>query len=115
MLGRMRGTDRTNGKALSGIAHMRQSIVNILSTPIGSRVMRRSYGSNLFRLVDAPTNEQTRIDAIAATADALRRWEPRISVRSVTVTFSPGGLAIDITGEYRPTGEAVSLEGIVVA
>ena len=50
----MRGMDRNTGRALEGIAHLRQSIRDILTTPIGSRVMRWEYGSRLFRLVDAP-------------------------------------------------------------
>jgi phage baseplate assembly protein W len=55
----MRGIDANTGKALSGLAHLRQSVTDILSTPIGSRVMRREYGSQLFRLIDAPLNRST--------------------------------------------------------
>ena len=47
----MTGMDRETGKSLSGIEHLRQSIRDILTTPIGSRVMRRDYGSRLFELL----------------------------------------------------------------
>ena len=33
--------NRTTGTAISGLEHLRQSVGDILSTPIGSRVMRR--------------------------------------------------------------------------
>ncbi|KPN28874.1 baseplate wedge subunit [Halolamina pelagica] len=43
----MPGVDRTNGQRLEGLAHIRQSVADILTTPLGSRVMRRDYGSLL--------------------------------------------------------------------
>jgi phage baseplate assembly protein W len=79
----MRGTNARTGKILSGLAHLRQSIRDILTTPLGSRVMRRNYGSRLFDLVDNPLNEQTLVELFAATAEALIRWEPRLQVTRV--------------------------------
>ena len=92
----MRGVDATTGKALEGLAHLRQSVRDILTTPLGSRVMRRDYGSRLFDLVDAPLNEQTVVDLYAATAEALQRWEPRLSVQQVkarTIATGSGPLS----------------------
>lgn len=50
----MNGVNSWTGKRLSGTDHLRQSISDILSTPVGSRVLVRDYGSNLFSLVDNP-------------------------------------------------------------
>ena len=50
----MIGLNATNGQALSGLDHLRQSIRDILTTRIGTRVMRRDYGSRLPDLVDSP-------------------------------------------------------------
>ena len=66
------GMDRVTGAALSGRAHMRQSIMDILTTPIGSRVGQREYGSRLPELIDAPLNEQGRQAIYAATAGLSR-------------------------------------------
>jgi phage protein D len=55
--------NRHTGSALDELAHLRQSIEDILTTPIGSRVMRRAYGSQLFELIDQPLNDQTRLRA----------------------------------------------------
>ena len=41
------GMHRTTGAGLSGIEHLRQSIADILTTPLGTRLQRRTYGSLL--------------------------------------------------------------------
>jgi phage baseplate assembly protein W len=50
----MIGLNAANGQALSGLDHLRQSIRDILTTRIGTRVMRRDYGSRLRRPPLAP-------------------------------------------------------------
>ena len=45
----MIGMDRHTGLPISGIEHLRQSIADILSTPLGSRRQRMEYGSKLRR------------------------------------------------------------------
>lgn len=40
----VQGMNRTTGKALSEDGHILQSLKDIVTTPIGSRVMRRDYG-----------------------------------------------------------------------
>lgn len=112
---RMEGIDATTGKRLSGIAHLRQSIRDILTTPIGSRVMRREYGSRLFRLVDAPLNRSTLLDLYAATVESLDLWEPRIKVLNVSATTtSAGSIELDLIAEYLPDGQIITLDGIVI-
>ena len=112
----MRGTDAKTGKPLSGLAHLRQSIKDILTTPLGSRVMRRNYGSRLFDLVDNPLNEETIINIFAATAEALQQWEPRIRVLRVQAREVLGAkISIDLEGIYLPTGQPVFLDGIQVS
>ena len=74
----MTGMSRMSGGALDANAHLSQSIADILSTPIGTRVMRRDYGSLLPMLIDQPFNERTALALYAATATALRRWEKRL-------------------------------------
>lgn len=112
----MRGTDATTGKRLSGIEHLRQSIRDILTTPLGSRVMRREYGSRLFDLIDNPLNEVTLVEIFAATAEALMTWEPRLKVLRVqAASLVPSALSIDLEAIYLPTGEPVFLDGIQIA
>lgn len=112
----MRGVDATTGKSLEGIAHLRQSVRDILTTPLGSRVMRRTYGSRLFDLVDRPLNAQTLVEIFAATAEAVLRWEPRLIVQRVQArTLSAGLIEVDLEAIYVPTGQPVFLDGLVVS
>jgi phage baseplate assembly protein W len=111
----MRGMDGKIGRDLDGIRHLQQSIADILTTPIGTRVHRRDYGSQLPRLVDRPINEALIVDVYAATAEALDRWEPRFRVRSVQIeSAAPGRIELSLEGIYLPDGREISLEGIVV-
>lgn len=111
----MNGIDATTGRHLDGIAHLRQSITDILTTPIGSRVMRREYGSRLFDLVDAPINRETITDIYAATAEAIARWEPRFQVTQVRIAAAvPGRVELDLIGNYLPDGRQITIDGIVV-
>lgn len=96
----MTGMNRTTGAAMSELDNIRQSITDILTTPVGSRVMRRDYGSQLPELIDAPGNATTRQQLVAATVDALTKWEPRLSIErvSITTTATSGQWGISISG-----------------
>lgn len=82
----MIGLNRDTAARLTDDDHLSQSLADILFTPIGSRVMRRSYGSALPALIDAPVNSETVVDLFAAVADAIDAWEPRITLRRVEIT-----------------------------
>lgn len=111
----MNGTSATTGRRLSGIDHLRQSVRDILATPLGSRVMRRDYGSRLFALIDAPMNRGTLVQIYAAVIEALQRWESRIAVERVTASrAAPGSITLDIRGTYLPEGRPILLDGIEV-
>jgi phage baseplate assembly protein W len=77
--------------------------------------MRRTYGSRLFRLVDAPLNRSTLLDLYAATAEALDLWEPRIRLISVNaISTDAGSIELDLVAEYLPDGKTITLDGIVI-
>ena len=98
------------GKGISDAEHIRQSIQDILTTPRGSRVMRRDYGSDLFELIDQPHTPALRLQLMAAIVAAIHQWEPRITVRMLHFE-SPkqtGRLTIQITAD-RIDGERSTL------
>ncbi len=110
----MTGTSRTTGRALSFDEHLAQSIHDILSTPKGTRVMRRNYGSDLPNLIDAPMNGETMVDLFAETADALAKWEPRFVLRKVEIMqASAGKVSLLLTGEVD--AGSVTIEAQVAA
>lgn len=111
----MLGVNSRTGQPLSGIDHLRQSIRDILTTRIGTRVMRREYGSLLPGLVDNPMTPALAMDLYAATAQALARWEPRFKLTRVRIASAAAGrVALDLEGLYRPEGKAIALSGVEI-
>ena len=102
---------RETGGVLGDVAHISQSIADILTTRLGTRVMRREYGSLLPELVDQPFNDTTRIRVYAATAMALMSWEPRIRLSRVQFLGSTlqGNTVLDLDGTLVDSNEPLSL------
>ena len=111
----MIGMNVKNGATLGGLDHLRQSITDILTTPVGTRVMRRAYGSDLYRLVDAPLNRSTVLEIFTATAVAIARWEPRVEVDGVrAVDLQPGRIELDLDLIWIESGAPFALRGVVI-
>lgn len=108
----------TTGRRIEGIDHLRQSVVKVLTTPLGSRVMRRDFGSGLFDLIDKNITASLKMQMFAATVEALRKWEPRIEVKRVTVDpvedDAHHKMSLSIDGTYLPNGRPVTLSGILL-
>lgn len=87
--------------------HIKQSITDILTTPIGSRIMRRHYGSHLFSLIDSPFDEINRMQLIAATALALIQFEDRISIEAILINSAEksGSFILDISFTWFDTNQ----------
>lgn len=100
------GIDRRTGQVLTDWAHVVQSIEDILTTPTLTRVMRRLYGSDVPKLVDAPMNEESLLALYVAMAEALEAWEPRYELRQIgfTAASADGSATILLTGVYYPDG-----------
>ena len=60
-----------------------ESILIIIGTIKGERVMRPDFGCDLHRMVFDLNNERTHIQAANYVRTALEKWEPRIIVSSV--------------------------------
>ncbi len=113
----MSGMNAATGRALDDLPHIRQSIRDILSTPLGSRVMRRDYGSMVPDLIDHPAHPATQLRLKAATVMAVARWEPRVALTRIGFSLDATGRAvIDMDGVRRSgprSGNAVSLSVMV--
>lgn len=112
----MHGLNAQTGQSLTGLAHLRQSIRDILMTPIGSRVMRRDYGSRIPDLIDQPITPRLTIEVVAAVGQALRRWEPRIELLRVRIEAAVAGkLTLALEFRYRPNGQILTLTDLEIA
>ncbi|MDN4629111.1 GPW/gp25 family protein [Erwinia sp. PsM31] len=107
---RYSGMSRDTGEALTDLDHIRQSVRDILLTPVGSRVMRRSYGSLLSALIDQPQNEALRLQIMSACYMAILQWEPRIRLTGISYESAfDGGMVVEITGSRTDTAQDFSL------
>lgn len=104
------GMNATTGLRITGDDHLHQSLQKILTTAMGTRLRRRTFGSLAPDLLDAPNNPATLLQLYSATAASLLAWEPRITVRSLAAhvdTHRPNALILDIHAE-RITGNTAS-------
>ena len=104
------GMNRDTGEALTDLDHIRQSVRDILITPLGSRVMRRNYGSLLSALIDQPQNEALRLQIMSACYVAILRWEPRVKLTGINFESNfNGGMVVELTGTRADTTQPFSL------
>ncbi|MBN1643166.1 MAG: GPW/gp25 family protein [Anaerolineae bacterium] len=97
---------------VGGETEIEQAVLIILRTAPGQRVMRPEFGCDLHALVFMPNNSDTAARVKRAVRQALGRWEPRITLRSVDVTPDPDDTArllIDIRYEIKATHDRRSL------
>lgn len=103
--------DRATGERITEAEDIRQSINDILTTPLGSRISRRTYGSRLYDMIDQPANRANRVLLYSAVATALLRWEPRIELKRVDIApqdAAQGRWTITLT--ITRTGDAARRE-----
>ncbi|BBI68699.1 hypothetical protein PKHYL_28900 [Psychrobacter sp. KH172YL61] len=99
----VKGMSRSTGQRIDQTNHILQSVRDILMTPIGSRVMRRDYGSLLPFLIDAPINAYFIMQLRASVIHALMRWETRVTptrIELITDDSASQGVA-SLMIEYR--------------
>lgn len=81
-----------------------QSLVLLLSTRPGERLMRPEYGCDLHKLVFAVCDETTAGLAIHSVKESIRRFEPRAEVLDVSAEWQGYG-ALRLSILYRARGE----------
>lgn len=93
-------TDPTGRMALvSREQEIEESIRLILGTALGERPMRPEFGCAIHDYVFENADAETAAKVAAAVRASLRRWEPRIDVNDVLVSFdtiSANTIYIDI-------------------
>jgi hypothetical protein len=98
--------DRMGGIATSALDDLvRQSIVIILGTAFGERVMRPHFGCEIHELIFAPNNLHTSTLAADFCVQALTKWEPRIQDVEAEAAASNDELnRLDIHIKYKLRG-----------
>jgi len=65
------------------------SIIRILRTPLGSRVMLPDFGSRLHELRDRDFNEEYKLDATKYIYESVEKYEPRVEIDKVDFRLDP--------------------------
>lgn len=110
------------GGVIDGVDEVFQSLSIIMTTPKGSRVMRRKAGSDAPDLTDHGMNRQNLIEWYAAIADAVKQ-EPRFRLKRCRLSeesevsaghgiFELDGL-VYLRGHLGDYSEAVTAKGTI--
>lgn len=102
----MAGIDARTGQLLEGWPHVVQSVGILITTMLGSRVMRRYVGSVATLMLGKLVNRRNMLRLMQSIAVAIDLFEPRFKVKSITPTTldRTGKVSLVIEGEYRPRG-----------
>lgn len=104
--------DRNTMAMVQDDADIRQAIFIILNTAPGERVMRPDFGCAIHDMIFWPANDQTAAIVERQVTEAIKRWEPRIDLRSVRVVPGAqewGELLIEIMYELKDQHDVRSL------
>ena len=93
---------------------LRQAIHTIIATRVGSDPLRPDFGSRVQDYLDWPI-DRARPHVVRETVAAIRKWEPRVSVKRVRVAADPADPArlavnvhfiaadgVEVSAEVRP-------------
>jgi phage baseplate assembly protein W len=90
----MLGMNSKNGTGIKTLHdHIKQSIADIINTPVGSRLMRPKYGSLVPAMIDQPMNNATTLRLYSSIATALLVWEKRITLNAIALYVDASGRA----------------------
>lgn len=108
---------RVTGKPISDLDHLKQSLQDILTTRLGTRVMLREYGSQGADLIDSPITSKWATDIYYATAVAVYTWEPRFRLTSIILDgsqVSSGVVGMSLEGRFWPDGKPVLIDNLEI-
>ncbi len=104
------GLNRNDGTPLSDWAHVEQCEQVIFTTRIGSRVMRRTFGSAVPGILGKNLVPSTMLKFWTAICAAIDLWEPRTRVTNIDYprppnsasTMAAGQLSFQVVQNYMP-------------
>ncbi|OOF87917.1 baseplate assembly protein W [Rodentibacter ratti] len=94
--------------------HIKQSIADILLTPIGSRIQRREYGSLIPMLIDRPISHILMLQLSACAVTAINRWEPRVQITQFKPQLTERGITASYVVRYRKNNQEIHNEQLLL-
>ncbi len=98
------GLDARTGKHITGWPYVEHYIETVLTTRIGSRVMRRHLGTQVPEAQDAPGSEAIILQVFRSVAEAMDKYVPwyRLSDISLADAGRDGAYLFLLSGTYYP-------------
>ena len=96
----------------SGAEKVRESILLVLLTEPGERVMRPAFGCGLRRFLAEPNTIATRARMVRQVTAAIQTWEPRVRLREVTADPGDDPSLVVLTIRYEHVRDGS--EGVLV-
>jgi phage baseplate assembly protein W len=97
----------SNTGIVKSVDAIKNSIKNILLTPIGSLPGKPEFGSNLYKIVFAPLDSLTETIAKNFVFEALNKFEDRIDIQDIELKKEEAfnKLIVSITFSYKDISE----------
>jgi phage baseplate assembly protein W len=81
-------------RPLANEAAVRNALLNLIRTPVGTRPSNLDYGTRVSEFLFAPADTQTEVEVNEEVASAIERFEPRVMVVSVESNILDDGLQV---------------------
>lgn len=79
----------TDAELVADIQALNNSLYNLLTCPIGTRVHKRDYGSNIPWFLQEPCDAITANKIKQSLLQSIRRWEPRVQLDFRNTVVNP--------------------------
>lgn len=113
-----KGTDRTTGRPLSGVAYLRQRLADVINTPLGSIVGARDFGSRMYQMTDRNIDRRYYMDCYVRLAEAINNPANGLDdfkLSEVIITpIGDGRVENTIIGDILSNGEPITMQGIIL-
>lgn len=101
-----------SGTLVQGLDDIRQCVMIIMRTAKGSDPLRPEFGTNIYKLVDAPISVAAP-QITAEIIDGITTWEPRVVLKSVKYKIEDSHLIFNIELIVNvATGEVLTLSKV---
>ncbi len=114
----MRGMNPQTGDTLEGIEYLQHRLRDVLTTPLGSRIMRREYGCGLFERLDENINAawlvqcyQDIAEAVSNPINGLQDFQlKKITPVMGDASDNENGMTFQLTGNYVPLNNRLNVD-----
>lgn len=87
-------------KLATGLELIRQSVYDVIDTPVGSLEMNPLYGSHIHELIHEPNDDILQSLLEYFVREAITKWEKRVSYRNTLFEFTTQPEVVNMLVHY---------------